>query len=332
MVHVGVGDWNYRPGHRLGGIGRSPDLNVLITGASGYVARVTLPRLLEDEGVCRVIGLDIRPSAIRHPKYVFLERDVTRDELASAMEGIDVLVHMAFIVGEIRDKKQIYAVNVDGTRRVLEAAVTSGVQHLVVASSVSAYGSMPRGGEITEDTPRCGNDTSYYSHTKRLMEEMLDEFELRHPGVAVTRVRPSILCGAQTDNFFLDMLEQRVIVYPRSNRAGLPLVHEDDVGRAFYLAIKGKVRGAFNIASGNLSFRAIGAILGRRTVGLPYGLLKPVSDVGFWLGLLRLSSHWVSLGRYPFHVDCTRANTLLNWAPRYSPEAAFREMVAAWKQ
>jgi UDP-glucose 4-epimerase len=308
-------------------------MKVLITGASGYVARVTLPRLLDDKDVSTVTGLDVRPPAIKHPNFVFLERDVTRDKLTSAGREIDVLVHMAFIVGEIHDKKKIYAVNVDGTRRVLEAVEAGGIPRLVVASSVSVYGSVPRDdGEITEETPRCGNENSYYAHTKRIVEGMLDEFEKAHPRVAVTRVRPSILCGAQTDNFLLNLLSRRVIVYPISNRAGLPLVNEDDVGRAFHLAIKSDVSGAFNIAAGNLSFREIGAILGRPSIGLPYGLLRPVSDVGFRLGVLPLSSHWVTLGRYPFHVNCARARRLLGWTPRYSPEQAFREMVAAWKK
>ena len=308
-------------------------MKVLVTGVSGYVARVTLPRLLDDKDVCTVTGLDVRPPAMRHPNFVFLERDVTRDDLASAVRGIDVLVHLAFIVTEIRDKKKIYAVNVDGTRRVLEAAEAAGIQRLVVASSVSVYGSVARDGiEITEDTPRCGNEDSYYAHTKRIVEEMLDEFEKERPGVAVTRLRPSILCGAQTDNFLLDLLAHRIVVYPNSNRAGLPLVHEDDVGWAFYLAIKKGISGAFNIDAGNLSFQQIGAILGRRSVGLPYGLLKPMSDIGFRLGILPLSSHWIVLARHAFPVNCARARTLLGWMPRHSPEEAFREMVAAWKK
>lgn len=308
-------------------------MKVLITGASGYVARVTLPRLLDDKDVTVVTGLDIRPPAISHPNFVFIESDVTRDELAGAMGGVDVLVHLAFIVTEIHDKKKIYAINVEGTRRVLEAAAAAGIPRLVIASSVSVYGAVPRGGrEITEDTPRCGNESSYYAHTKRIVEEMLDEFEKEHPGIVVTRLRPSILCGAQTDNFFLALLAQQIIAYPSCNRVGLPLVHEDDVGRAFHLAIKNNVPGAFNIAAGNLSFQEMGAILGRRSMGLPYRLLKPVLDIGFRLGISPLSSHWLVLARYPFHVNCERARTLLRWTPEHSPEEAFREMVAAWKK
>lgn len=308
-------------------------MKVLVTGASGYVARVTLPHLLDDDQVSTVYGLDVRPPGIEHPKFVFIERDVRSEGMEDVMCGVDVLVHMAFIVSEIKDKKKIYDINVNGTRRVLDAVKAAGIRRLVVASSVSAYGSRPRGGNaVTEETPLRANENAYYSHTKGVVEGMVDEFEKDNPGIAVARLRPSILCGKQTDNFFLDLIAQPVLVYPSCNPEGLPLVHEDDVGRAFHLATKSHASGAFNIVAGSLPFRKMGEILGRRAVGLPYGILKPVSDIGFWLGLSPVSSHWVVLGRHPFHVDCARAEKLLGWTPQHSPEQAFREMVAAWKK
>jgi nucleoside-diphosphate-sugar epimerase len=283
-----------------------------------------------------VFGLDVRPAGIEHPKFVFVEGDVTRDGLEragrEALECADVVAHLAFIVTEIKDKKRIYDVNVNGTRRLLDAVKRSGIRRLVVASSVSAYGSHPRMDPITEETPLDGNEHSYYSHTKHLVEGMVDDFEKENPGVAVTRLRPSILCGAHTDNFFLDLLPLRFLAYPNSNPEGLPLVHEDDAGRAFYLAIKNGVSGAFNIAAGNLSYAKIGEILDRRTAGVPYALLKPMLDFGFRIGMSPMSSHWLLLTRYPFHVNTDKAKRLLGWTPQRSPEEAFREMVAAWKK
>ena len=308
-------------------------MKILITGASGYVARVLLPYLLNDGEVSAVCGLDVRPPGIEHPKFVFLEGDVKLDGMERAMQGADAVVHLAFIVTEIKDKKRIYDVNVNGTRCVLDAAKAAGIRQLVVASSLSAYGSHAHSADaITEATPLRGNKNSYYSHTKHIIEKMLDEFEKENLGVTVTRLRPSILCGPRTDNFFLDLLAQRVILYPNSNPAGLPLVQEDDAAKAFYLAIKKGVPGVFNIAAGNLSFEKIGEILGRPTFGLPYLLLKPMVDAGFRVRLSPISSHWMVLARYPFNVSCERARQLLGWAPQRSPEEAFREMLAAWKK
>lgn len=307
-------------------------MKILVTGASGYVARTLLPYLLDDDEITSVRGLDVRPPGIEHPKFSFIQEDVRSDGVECAAAGADVVAHLAFIVGEIKDKKKIHDINVNGTRRVLDAVKSTGVRRLVLASSICAYGSHRRSDVITEDTPLRGNAESYYAHTKRIAETMLDEFEKENPEVVVTRLRPSVLCGANNDNFFLDLLTASVIPYASSNPDGLPLVHEDDVGQAFHIAIKSGVPGAFNIAAGNLSYAKIGQIAGKRIVGIPYFLLKPLSDIGYMLGTLPVSSQWAVLSRHPFDLSCEKAKQQLGWAPRRTPEQAFREMVAAWKK
>ena len=306
-------------------------MKILVTGASGYVARVTLPYLFGDPDVAEVHGIDVRPPGIEHPKFHYIEGDVRRARMEALFQGMDAVVHMAFIVSEIRDKKAIHDINVNGTRRVLDAVRAACVRRLVVASSICAYGSHPGRAPLTEDAPLAGNPDSYYAHTKRAVEQMLDAFEQQNPGVTVTRVRPSILCGPGTDNFFVDLLSPPVIFYPASNPQGLPLVHEDDAGQAFHLAIKKGAAGAFNIAAGNLSYAKMKRLIHKPAVGVPFFLLKPLSDIGFFLGAAPVSSHWVVLSRYPFHLSCEKAKDVLGWAPRRTPEQAFREMVASWK-
>lgn len=308
-------------------------MKVLVTGISGYVARVTLPYLLRDTEVEAIYGLDVRPAGTDHAKLTFIEGDVRSADIERSMRHADVAVHLAFVVTEIADKENTYDINVNGTRRVLEAAKAAGVRHLVLASSISAYGSHPRGADVvTEDTPLRANPDSYYSETKKRAEELIDAFEHDNPDVVVTRLRPSILCGPCTDNFLLRLLSLPVIVYPSANRDGLPLVHEDDVARAFHLAIKRCAPGTFNIAAGNLSYTRLAQILHKRAMPVPTALLRPLLDTGFKLGLSPISSHWLVLGQHPFNVDCQKAKQALGWAPRYSPEEAFKEMVAAWKK
>lgn len=304
-------------------------MKIFITGVSGYVARVTLPYLFEDDEITEVRGMDIRAPKMEHPKLTFIKGDVRSGNMESALKGVDTAVHMAFIVGEIKDKKKIYDINVNGTRQTLNAVKAAGIRRLVVASSICAYGSHPNRGVITEETPLEGNPDSYYSHTKHIVEKMLDEFEKENPDVTVTRLRPSILCGPETDNFFLDLISSPVIFYPASNPEGIPLVHEDDVGKAFHTAIKTGAPGSFNIASGNIAFAKMGKIIGKKVIGLPYFLIQPLSDIGFKLGIVPISSHWTALSKYPFNLSCEKAKQQFGWTPRRTPEEAFREMIAA---
>lgn len=304
-------------------------MKVFVTGASGYVARAMLPYLFGDNEITSVRGLDIRPPELRHPKFEYIEGDVRSGEVEKAAEGADVAAHLAFIVGEIKDKKKIFDINVNGTRRVLEAVKSAGVRKLVIASSVCAYGSHPDHGLITEDTPLRGNKESYYSHTKLIVEKLLDKFEKENPDVTVTRLRPAILCGAMTDNFFLDLLAPPVVFYPSSNPDGLPLIHDDDVGRAFHIAIKLNPGGAFNITSGNMPYSEIARIIGKKAVPLPYFMLKPIADIGYQLGIAPISSHWTTLSKHRFDLSCKKAEEQLGWTPKFSPEQAFRELWAA---
>jgi UDP-glucose 4-epimerase len=307
-------------------------MKILITGISGYAGGRLLPLLLKDGDIESVVGLDVKAPGIEHEKLSFFKADVRSPEIAAYFKGVDVVVHLAFIVAEIKDKKLIYDINVNGTRNVLKAAGAAGVRKFVAASSVSAYGSHPDTPKvITEESPLRGNRQSYYAHTKLLAEKALDEFEKEHGRVIVTRLRPSIFCGAAGDTFFRETTKYKVLFYIRENSAGLPVVHEDDVAEAFYLAVKKDAPGAFNISAGNLSAREMSGILKIPAVGIPYAIIKPVVDIGYTLGVSSFSSHWVVIGRYPFEVSCEKAKKVLGWAPKHTPAEAYSEMVNRWK-
>ena len=118
-----------------------------------------------------------------------------------------------------------------------------------------------------------------------------------------------------------------MILSVRGNEGGLPLVHEDDLARAFFKVIVEDHPGPFNIDAGLLSGRDVARILGKRTFALPWRLAGLIADLGFRLGLSRFSSHWVALGRHPLYIDTRKAAGELGWRPTRSPEEAFRELV-----
>lgn len=307
-------------------------MKLLITGTSGYVGKVLLPYLLQDKEINSVVGLDIKSLDFEDKKLSFFKIDIREPEIIKYFQDIDVVIHLAFIVSEIKDKKLIYNINVNGIKNLLDAVRKSNIKKLIIASSISAYGSYPDNPKIiTEDTPLRGNKNSYYSYTKVLMEKMLDEFEKENKNIIVTRLRPSIVCGANCNNFFLDILRAKILIYTKGNTVGLPIVYEDDVARAFYIAIKKDVSGAFNITSGNLSVQDMSNILNIPAVGIPYFILKPLTDILFKIGKSSFSSHWTVLGRYPFIISSEKAKDILGWQPKYEPIDAFKEMVDKWK-
>ena len=103
-----------------------------VTGAGGYVGRIVSTALAADGfGVIRLVR---RPEAGSSDRLY----DLRRDPDASLLAGVDTLIHCAYDFG-VTSQADIWAVNVAGTRRLLEAAAASGVRRTILVSSMSAY-------------------------------------------------------------------------------------------------------------------------------------------------------------------------------------------------
>jgi UDP-glucose 4-epimerase len=302
--------------------------NIAVTGASGYIGRMLIERLSGKPEVGRIVAVDVvKPEGL--PSGVeTAEMDVRDPRIAEAFKGCDTVVHLAFIVAAIHDIPKTYDINVNGSRNVLRACEQAGVEKLVAASSVAAYGRQPRDNRlITEDTPLLGDSASYYLHTKRLLEELLDEFEQRNPGVVVTRLRPSILIGPRNNNFAHEL--GRLLVLPRVREgASLPVVHEQDVIDAFELAIDKDAPGAFIISLPEpISLEDLAGAPDRPRVNVSIETLKKLSRIGYALHLTLLSPDWVVAAEGNWRFDLTRSREVLGWTPKHDLETTVRDMI-----
>ena len=104
---------------------------VAITGATGYLGGVLRERFARDGWA--TVDLVRSPDGRSSRRYVIGEPPST-----DLLDGIDVLVHCAYDMS-LRTREQIWAVNVDGALRLLDAADAAGVSRTVMLSSMSAY-------------------------------------------------------------------------------------------------------------------------------------------------------------------------------------------------
>jgi nucleoside-diphosphate-sugar epimerase len=126
---------------------------VLVTGAAGFIGSHLSARLLAEE--CRVLGVDdFSPHYERALKelnlaplvderrFELLEADLALADVASLLEGIDVVFHLAARPG-VRDSWSEFPdyvrANVNATRALFDACAAAGVR-VVFASSSSVYG------------------------------------------------------------------------------------------------------------------------------------------------------------------------------------------------
>src|SRR5256886_11227455 len=170
--------------------------NVLVTGGAGYVGSVMVPQLLANG--YRVTVYDIlffgREGLPDHPNLKVIEGDI-RDppRLATALEGIDVVLHLACISNDPSfelDEGLSKTINYDCFEPLVVAAKAARVKRFVYASSSSVYGVSDRP-DVTEDHPLV--PLTLYNKYKGMCEPLLrkhttDDF------VGVT-FRPATVCG-----------------------------------------------------------------------------------------------------------------------------------------
>jgi nucleoside-diphosphate-sugar epimerase len=103
-----------------------------VTGARGYVGGI-VSKALAEAGF-DVIGLVRRPAASSGDRPY----DLRAKPDANLLDGVDNLVHCAYDL-TVTSEADIWAVNVLGTRQLLEAAAASGIRRTILVSSMSAY-------------------------------------------------------------------------------------------------------------------------------------------------------------------------------------------------
>jgi dihydroflavonol-4-reductase len=164
--------------------------------------------------------------------------------------------------------EELYATNVEGTRRLIEAAVAEGVERIVYTSSVGALGLPGDGRPGDESTPVTLDDmVGHYKRSKFLAEQ--EALRLAAEGAPVVLVHPSTPVGpgdvkpTPTGQMIVDFLRGRM---PAFVDTGLNLVHVDDVAAGHLLAAEcGRVGEKYILGGRDMTLREILAALSEVT-------------------------------------------------------------------
>ena len=301
---------------------------VAITGISGYLGQHLVERLAS-AGVDRVIGIDTHEPP-GSPLVEFHQLDVRDANLAKAFVGADVIVHLAFQHDPIRDEAKMRAINVDGTRNVLEAAGATGISKLVYPSSATVYGAHPDGDfPLTEDSPlRANLDFAYAGH-KLETEHLIEAFRADHPDVVVTVLRSANVFGPTAENFISRMLEAPRLMTVRGYEPPLQLLHEDDMADALALAVRDDLDGAFNVsADGWLSAGEVAALSGKKRVELPEAVAFSMAERLWRSGLVTSPPGELHYVMHPWVVSNEKLKAA-GWTPRHSNRETLLEGLEA---
>ncbi|WP_172652341.1 NAD-dependent epimerase/dehydratase family protein [Rhodococcus opacus] len=302
-------------------------MKVAVTGATSDFGAAILPVLLADPDIDTVVGLGRRELPIEHPKLESVRMDIRDPGIEEVFRGCEAVVHLAFVVEEIRDKTATHDINLRGSRNVIDSAYRAGVVRVVIASSINAYGPELRPEPVNEDVYPAGDPDRYYFHDKAEVEHYAEWWLRRHQGeMAISMLRPTYIIGPDFSNDGIDQLTGPVGAFPRADDAAYQFLHQRDMADAFHRAVKQDLVGPFNLGPRDwVGVRELAAMQGQRMFDVPERPAVVAANVAFRLGLTAFSGQWVTVGETV--VDSTRLTEATGWAPTLTARESAAVMV-----
>ena len=289
-------------------------MKVAITGGAGFLGRRLARALLVDKRVESVLSADAAPveAAGGDPRLVPLAADLREPGAAEAVaHGADVIVHLAAVLsGQAEADFDLgVSVNVDATRRLLEAARAGGRRpRFVFASSLAVYGP-PLPPVVTDETAL--HPQSSYGAEKAIAELFVADYSrrgfvdgrvLRLPTISVRPGRPSSAASSFASSIIREPL--------RGERAVCP------AGPELELWLSSPRVAVLNLAHGALlAEEALGA---RRTINLP-GITVSVAQM---VASLERVAGAQAAARIEFRDDALARRIVSSWPARFDVSRA----------
>ncbi len=319
---------------------------VLLTGATGAVGPLVVNAFHDAGYSIRTLSIDSPPAGIWPDDVEARVGDVTDvSEVRAATDGVDAVVHMAallHIVNPPPEMREKYVrVNVGGTEAVVDAAIKTGVQRVVLFSTIAVYGDS--GGRVLDEmSPTCPD--TFYGQTKLDAEQVVLKARradgaplgtvLRFGAIYGSRIKGNYerLTNALSHNRFIpvgDGLNRRTLIYDK------------DVGRAVvqvvsHPAAAGRV---YNVTDGgfhsmNEIIEAICLALGRKPplFSLPAGPMRMVvglieKGAGFLGRKSPVTRETVDKYTEDIAVDGRLFQKEIGFVPQFDLKAGWRDAV-----
>jgi len=308
---------------------------VAVTGAASPVGRAVVAglagRVGHPGGPQAVLAVDAAASfsesltepsggsadGVRH-----LAADLTTDDVRAALDGVDVVVHVACTAdGAAEAVLTATARRVRAVRSVQEvatAAAAGGASRFVVVTSAMVYGVTPNcPGPVAEDAaPAARRDDTVLGDLLEV-ERIVARIPKVHPGLRTTVLRPAALVGPGIDTTITRHLREPRLLALRGEQMRWQFCHVDDLADAVALAIGAELDGVLTAGTlPALTDAEVEGLTGMRRVELPARLAYATAE------RLRRSRALGGAGAdltyvvHPWVVGAERL-TAAGWMPRH---------------
>ncbi|XP_063157498.1 3 beta-hydroxysteroid dehydrogenase type 7 isoform X2 [Candoia aspera] len=185
----------------------SKNQTYLVTGGCGFLGKHLVEMLLEQEpnlAEVRVFDLHLDESMRGLDRVTLIQGDISNPEdVRPAVKGAHVVIHTAGLVdvwGRVLPEK-IIAVNVQGTKNVIEACITQGTQYLIYTSSMEVVGPNIKGHPFY----RGNEDTKYeavHCHPYPLSKAKAEELIIKANGQPMPGGKQLVTCALRPTGIY----------------------------------------------------------------------------------------------------------------------------------
>jgi nucleoside-diphosphate-sugar epimerase len=306
-------------------------MKLLITGGAGFLGYHLCSQLadrFEEISVLDIADIDYKEYPA---KVKYFNVDIrNQTQLNTIFKDVNIVIHAAAAL-PLWKKKEIFDININGTKAVLEAAKNNNVERVVYVSSTSVYG-IPKEHPLYEDSLLVG--VGPYGESKIEAEKLC--YAYRNKGMCIPIIRPKSFIGTGRLGVFqilYDWIESgKRIPILGNGQNRYQLLEVEDLVEVIYLLSKLppiKVNDVFNIGAEEFGtvMQDVSALCnyagtGARVMPTPAAVIKTLLAIFEKLKLSPLYKWIYATADKDSFVSNDKIRSSLGWLPKYSNKEA----------
>jgi nucleoside-diphosphate-sugar epimerase len=309
-------------------------MNVLVTGASGFIGQYLIDELIKNDYHLKILT---RQPSLKIKNVEVVIGDITKpDRFLSSFNNVDAVFHNAAYATDFGRKSEIYKTNINGTKNVANVCEKIGIRRIIYTSTAGIYGFPNTNEEVTEKSLKKPFNT--YHKSKLEGERILKNKK----SLSVSIVRPTLVLGAggKSAKIILDKIQQRKMVYIETGDQYISLVHPKDVAQCLRLSLENDKKGeAFNVVSFICKIKEL-----FNEIATQMNVDPPSKNVSYQIAYIAaffseiFSNNKPSLTRFRVkslgttrRVSCDRAIKELRYEPKFDLQSTVKDIVSWYK-
>jgi dihydroflavonol-4-reductase len=279
-------------------------MKVAVTGASGHIGNCLVRNLLAKGFRVKALVHSFENDLGEMDIEIIRGNLLDPDSLNKLCEGVEVVFHLAARISlDNRQPNKVFAVNVIGTKNLIEAAKSAGVKRFVHFSSIDAFQKIHNENVLDENISLIDTKSSIYAFTKaegerlvmKAVKEGLDAVVLCPTAV----IGPFDFGGSSLGQALIKIYENRL---PVLITGGYNWVDVRDIAAAAIQSVESGRKGEKYILSGNYcSLKELSQLTGKISGKKTPGFIAPIF-------FAQLASPF-----YQIYYSITNKNPIYTW-------------------